>query len=979
MTRRTARCTAVLLALAATAVGGAGLPAVAGPPATPPGGFAAAPTTAATAPFRLVGGTTTPWGVVQPGATYRVEGSGLPPTTPLVLGFTGIEGTDVGGTADARGRLRLDLTIPAHTPRTGPRLRLVACRVAAGGCAEVAAAEMTLAPATPPTKPTMPPTKPTVPPTRATVPPTKPTVPPTRATVPPTRATVPPTRATTAAGPGFAAATTTATVAPPTAGGGDIAVPTTVGVDPTYGTTPDLVSATTEATLPKAGDASLANLRITAVEVTQGLQDLQNRFPLVADRRTWVRVHARTDGDAPMPDVHAALEGVRNGQSLGLLQPQVDPVTLVHEPRRREHANTPYFVLPDSWTADGPLTLRAWIHQGGDTDASNEPTSDDNLGTAAVTFHTARPVTYHLFPLYLTEGFAPDGDPVIHTAADGYVDAVRHVRRLLPLSSLTTVVHDEVVGDAHSHWDLSDGEDADLGAPNAALQELHELGGYGDTDIFVGMVHTSLEPRFGGLSSGAQSIWVQMDNWFGDTNPWDHDAGGTLAHETGHAFDLQHAPCKRVSGSPHPGELVGGSIDPTFPGSYGWPNCSLAPTDAEGYYGFDPRPDWSGTDEPTILTNNNTSDAPNRAFPFMGYRGAGWLDPYHGCKVLQFLDVPCDPAALGVPAATGSGSGGGIPDPAPGTGNGGHGGVPAHPCLDDADPCANLAPTLPGDHLPSIDPDAAPHGDLVVVGHVNPASGRAEIVRTTRVPEHRDDAAEAGDGAFRLVVAGDGGTTATTVRLAPAGHGAADPDARRWFVARVPAPEALGSLELQDAAGAVLARRAPSTHVPTVALDSATADADGSLVVRWRAEDLDGAEPAAVVQVRGAAGGAWQTVGPRVTGGELRVAPSALPAVGVTEVRVLVGDGMLTSDAAVLPLASPVAGTLAPVDDATLPAGPVERRPMADTGHAGHTVGDAAAAAAAASDGSPVGTATGIAVVLGLVALAVAVGQRRRR
>ena len=48
-------------------------------------------------------------------------------------------------------------------------------------------------------------------------------------------------------------------------------------------------------------------LRVTDVEVTQGIQDLDSNVPLISGRPTFVRVHARSD--APVPNVTATLNG----------------------------------------------------------------------------------------------------------------------------------------------------------------------------------------------------------------------------------------------------------------------------------------------------------------------------------------------------------------------------------------------------------------------------------------------------------------------------------------------------------------------------------------------------------------------------------------------------------------------------------------------------------------------------------------------
>src|SRR5262249_39294167 len=58
------------------------------------------------------------------------------------------------------------------------------------------------------------------------------------------------------------------------------------------------------------------DVRATALEVTQAIQDLSNSVVLAADRRTFVRVHV--SADPPVPNVTAQLAGYdANGVSLG--------------------------------------------------------------------------------------------------------------------------------------------------------------------------------------------------------------------------------------------------------------------------------------------------------------------------------------------------------------------------------------------------------------------------------------------------------------------------------------------------------------------------------------------------------------------------------------------------------------------------------------------------------------------------------------
>jgi len=95
------------------------------------------------------------------------------------------------------------------------------------------------------------------------------------------------------------------------------------------------------------------NLAITGIEVTQAIQDLGNRVPLVQQRRTFARVHVRADGSAPVCQVSATLRGSVGGQTLGTLYPvnAAGARLCVRPTPNRTVADDAFlFELPWSWT-----------------------------------------------------------------------------------------------------------------------------------------------------------------------------------------------------------------------------------------------------------------------------------------------------------------------------------------------------------------------------------------------------------------------------------------------------------------------------------------------------------------------------------------------------------------------------------------------------------------------------------------------------
>jgi hypothetical protein len=57
-------------------------------------------------------------------------------------------------------------------------------------------------------------------------------------------------------------------------------------------------------------------VHLIGIEVTQGIQDLANRVPLISGRRTFVRVYVQSDGPA-VPGVTTTLTGVGTYGTIG--------------------------------------------------------------------------------------------------------------------------------------------------------------------------------------------------------------------------------------------------------------------------------------------------------------------------------------------------------------------------------------------------------------------------------------------------------------------------------------------------------------------------------------------------------------------------------------------------------------------------------------------------------------------------------------
>ncbi|MGH8927133.1 MAG: hypothetical protein ACRDWH_02185, partial [Acidimicrobiia bacterium] len=686
------------------------------------------------------------------------------------------------------------------------------------------------------------------------------------------------------------------------------------------------MGATTVTSLPDqfAGDAPgpIPNLSFTHIEVTQGLQDLANRFPLVEGRRTYARLFGLTAGDTEQSGVMAALEGVRDGQSLGIIYAENKPVHFTDHLIRIDHDYSPYFRLPDDWT-EGNLTLRGWIWAN-DPTAANEPSAADNFELVTVSFDDARPLHLYLYPLYLTEDFDPDGDPLIYQAEQGWFQQTLGVLRTLPASHVQVHFPSPVVGDADSNWDLS--EDGDPSGPLLALLEMHEAAGLGDNHHFVGMVDPSLEDlmKFGGFGKGLGDpvVWARMHSGYANLVPWWQRGGALIAHELGHNMGISHAPCVVQFLDPVPGEAEGGATDPYFPQAYGWPDCSLAPTDIEGFYGFDVYWETTALGYPAVMSNNPSLTHPGVAFPFMGYRAPGWLDPWHGCQVLEFLEVDCVQTDLIE-----------IDDDTPGQGQGtpptGSGQTPFDCALMESsfgDDFCNFFPTGPFDPTEAEDTEL----DLVIAGSVDVPAGTGQLLPVFSYPERRPSkAALVGDhvanGPFLVTLRDAAGQllAATTLNVEEGGGHGGDISGTEAFVTRLPALPGTAAIQLVSPAG-VLAELNPSLAPPTIESVSVTVG-NTDLRITWSAADPDGDALVAQVEYRPETTADWIPIGHRVIAGSLAVNVASLPGGEVATVRVMVSDGFHTASAESTPFAladrAPQVLILEPLNGQTRTAG----------------------------------------------------------
>lgn len=161
------------------------------------------------------------------------------------------------------------------------------------------------------------------------------------------------------------------------------------------------------------------NLWVDAIEVTQGIQNLDNDMPLVAGRRTYARVYIDLDGAQSWPHTWGALEARRGAQQLGWIWPDNGPITAkAGGGERTELDDSLYFRLPASWLSSS-VTLTAFVFSYGiDTPFTREPISADNTRQVSVYFDEGLPLTLHLAPLHMHRSWHPSDVERVFTLPD---------------------------------------------------------------------------------------------------------------------------------------------------------------------------------------------------------------------------------------------------------------------------------------------------------------------------------------------------------------------------------------------------------------------------------------------------------------------------------------------------------------------------------------------------------------------------------
>ncbi|MCC6456031.1 MAG: IPT/TIG domain-containing protein [Caldilineaceae bacterium] len=376
-------------------------------------------------------------------------------------------------------------------------------------------------------------------------------------------------------------------------------------------------------TLPLNAAPIMRDFNLEAMEVTQGIQNLANNVPLVAEKATYVRAYAKQVSGPNTPNVEAWLVGTINDLPLpGSPLKPINGVRALTTGAAYDRARLNdgwYFLLPESWTKAGNIKMQVVVDP-------RHLHTDPNLGNNQVpatlttfTFQKQPPVCVMTVPVRTHTPRPSTTDPNFWTMVSHFdrrwpVPETWIFRDTDPVEELEFCSWHGIPYPCYGPYELSDGWGLTNGIPDrdkviASLWTRAQLSFNPDAcdDIdapvhFMGMVHPDADN--GGAAGYASTVskqsWVQLPGHAPITPYWNMREGSTMAQELAHNHGRKHINCNNPD-----------NIDTGFP--YANP-CHIAPVGPDSYYGFDPV-----TLQPI---------RPDQASDFMTYGGSRWVSDY---------------------------------------------------------------------------------------------------------------------------------------------------------------------------------------------------------------------------------------------------------------------------------------------------------------------------------------------------------------
>jgi hypothetical protein len=602
-----------------------------------------------------------------------------------------------------------------------------------------------------------------------------------------------------------------------------------------------------------------------AIEVTQGMQNLNNTVELVSGKRVIVRGYAEVaennTGRGPF-DVPALLHVYRapalvfgalpfvEVEGSPFLPVQAPAVGLVptYEAARTNLNATFQFDLPEALITAGKLRFEFVLNADRSAPETGTTPLANNTSAAELTVRDA---------FYPTLVFAPmqygGGAFDLRAPGSGFWNIIARAKSILPVGGFRVSIRNSVVfkpkvtllGIKARSFDLPDNSDAAL----MWLSIARTLDDNPANSHYVGMFPPGATGFNGKGYTPGHSLIMRMGTEMVANAPWNSIYGGrTLAHELSHNYGFRHIASDMTCG----GQAPDGPFDSLPNGA----TCTMGATDLENFatgVGFDPL-SWS-----VVLPAANGD--------LMSYATSRWMSEYNWNRMIRLFTLSSSPP--------------GLASQAPRNGIRLHavGGQPlllVHGLFNAA---SNTAELFPAYALSSA--------------MFSPAT----IAELTDLPANLP-----ANAPLRLQLVDANGVILVD-QPAPVETLADENNNTAMIRCALPLAANARLLRLVNA-GVVLAEMSISASAPVLNLD-APVIADGSVKLSWTATDADGDALYFNIQFSPDDGQTWQTLGVNYPELNYSFSTDLLPGTAAARVRVIATDGAHTAIATSEPFALP--------------------------------------------------------------------------
>jgi hypothetical protein len=588
------------------------------------------------------------------------------------------------------------------------------------------------------------------------------------------------------------------------------------------------------------------NMWITGLEVTQGIQSLNNAVFLVQNRRTFVRMYVQSDFPG-VDTVGAQLEATWNGGSSDLPLTPINPVgtrlTVRTIPNRNDINESFLFELPLDWTTHTNLVLTAELNPY-KVPLENDYT-DDTMAIGPLSFSASPRVVVNLVQMSYTLTGTIFTVPLTDTQ-----NAISLVRRLWPVASTPGDYTNSSPGFRPRVWTLYDsglGSRMNYSAQecsayyqnvNGVITDTRNLcpSAYVDNRLIAYRSEQGLpdDSFLYGLVPPAPGYGIRGQAFSGArVSSGASTATSTAAHEITHTAGRSH-PFK--GSSLDTGKCGNTPADGAMDNAYPYANSSIGPLDGS-YEGFETG-DPALKIKPAVLPSANW-------FDIIGYCGPRWISDYTYQAIYNFFPHLQAPSPLAL--------------------------------------AAQLTPDVAGDWLGAYGIIAA-DGNSAWFDHLQRSSNIASV--PTVVP-----------GGYSLRQFDVHGNTLADHSFTPGliHHGGGVMD----FGLEVPFAVGTTQIQLIKSPNQVIASQTVSANPPVinnVALSGAPNPVTGTVTLGWTASDADGDPLTFDVLYTRDGGATFQPVVFGVTGNQTLLDTRRLGG-GTARLRVIASDGLLTAQA----------------------------------------------------------------------------------